>query len=305
MSLALNVNIANTLDHNIVPSVFSKEVFFNFKETYDNKEELKGAIQYCKDFASGVCMRTDLKLINYLVFNEYELFLSSPNDVLDAESVARGMSPYDCKQYTGNKPTFPYELPKDDPFMKELKDNIEDRKKACVKPVEFLKDEFAKAEEDPISRQTVAEVDKFMQFIEKLFVIEQEKLDFLLDIALLQWNAFDKVTPILKKSGYIKNDSTISAYKSLIEAASLRKTIHEWKIDYIGKKTSTFYSSILDPLFSFSTGRVQKESLIQAIVYLAHGVIIPSTIKELASVYGLDYSLINTFFISGYPVQLL
>ena len=304
MSLALNANVANTMESRIIPSFYIKDIYFNFKENYENKDEIKAAIKYCEEFSTKTCMNTDLKLINYLTFSEYTSFLGAPNDILDSATVARGVSPYVYELYTDNKPTFDYEMPKDDPFINFLGPAVVNKRKiACVKPMELDTKEYKEATLDPISEVDKEDAEKFLQHIEANFVIEQEKLDFLLDTALLQWNAFEKVWSVLETAGYKKNDNTLAAYKAIVGAASMRKAIHEWKIDYISKK-NTFTTTVLDAILPYM-GKLQSEALIQSVVFLAHGVITPANIKGLAAKYGLDYGLVNAFFISGCPSELL
>ncbi len=304
LSLALNANIANTVDHNIVPSIYSKSIFFEFKKTYDNKKDLAAALDYCKNFGQKICMNTDLKLLNYLTFSEFQSFLSQPNDIMDAETVASNASPYCYASYSGGKETFEYKSAADDPFADFIgREELKKRVVASIKPVEFLSDEFKNSAEDWVSGQATQDAVHFVQFIENTLVVEQEKMDFLLDLALLHWDAFDKYMPVLQAVNYMKNENSPGVYKAAVEAASLRKSILDWKAEYITKKTP-FSSSAMNALFPFLPKRA-NEALIQAIVLLAHGVITPATIKDLAAKYGLEQELVQGFFISGYPSELL
>ena len=287
-----------------MPSIYSKAIYHQFKKTYDNKKDLQASLDYCNNFVPNMCMGTDLKLINYLSFSEYTSLVVQPNDILDADTVANNSSPYCYEKYNDGKETFEYKPNADDPFIKFIgEEEIPKRVKASVKSVELLSDAFKSATEDPVSGQATSDVFEFLQFIENTMVVEQEKLDFFLDLALIHWDAFDKYLPVLKSAGFIKNENTPGIYKAMVGGASLRKSILEWKGEYITKKVP-FTSGAMNALFPYLLKRI-NEPLIQAIVLLAHGVITPATIKDLAAKYGLDQDLVQGFFISGYPSELL
>jgi len=310
LSFALNANIANTIDAKIFYSWHREPLYYQFKETYENKQELQKAIDYCATFLIKVKERKCYISSTFYCMNTFNIYLTQPNDILDAGVLGIDVTPYDYTQgsyYGGGQ--MKYDAPKDDPFIDYVgKAKIDRRRPFLVTSLEMEDAVNKKLEEDPISKRPLSEVEKFLKKIEIYLVIEQEKLDFLLDIALLQWDAFERISPVLTNIGYLKNENTTLVYKTLTGAASMRKSIHEWQVESLTKKAitaaSTFTTDVLSTVFPF-LGKMPDEALVQSIVLLAHGVIDQSTIKELAFEYGLDNDLVNAFFFSSFSNEVL
>jgi len=319
ISMALNMNFANTADQQIAPSFYSENLFHWFKPDYVNPKDIRDALDYCNSFPQTVQKIGELMQMNYNGFRSYASFLEQPNDVMDALNIISQASPYayqavaanSARKESGdedeggdNELKFTYEFPKDDIFVEYItKEEITKRLSVFVKPREMTHEKFEKGKEDPKSRRTADEAEAFMQQIETAMVVEQEKYDLVLDLAMLKWNVFDKLQAVVKKAEYIKDENTFAAYKALMGVATMRKNIQEWRLDYVERKAA-FETNVMDLLMPYM-GKINNENLVQHIILLAHGVITPETIKDLAEIYGLDSDLVNVFFMSSYPTEVL
>ena len=307
----MNVNIVNPVEAGFVPSIYTKGIYHEVKKRYESKEELKQLLDYCTTFEQRICMTTDLKLLNYLNFSEYYSFLSQPNDVMDAETVIAGLSPYDFWKAKPASRPYSYEPQKGDIFMESIPEkDIERRKQNSCLPVELSDQDIQSNVEDPIALLPTQTVNKFMQLIETYFVVEYEKLDLLLDLALVHWSAFDSMSNLIIKAGFAKDDNAITVYKAVANVLCLPQIIKEWKresIKLISHKTNTrelpFDNGTLSVIFPIMNKTVNEE-LLESIVYLAHGVITQGTLKEIANKFFLDNKLIQCFFLTSRPSEL-
>lgn len=301
----------NPVEAGFVPTIYGKGIYHEVKKRYESKEELKVLLNYCKTFESAVCMNTDLKLLNYLYFSEYLNFLTSPNDVMDAETVIAGLSPYDFwKAKTAARP-YAYQPQAGDIFMESIPQaDIERRKQNSCLPVELSDQDIAQNVEDPISMQPMQSVNKLMQLIENYFVIEFEKLDLLLDLSIIHWNAFDNLAKLIMKTGLAKDDNAIIIYKAIANVLSLPRAIKEWKRESVKILSSKpdarelpFESTALDTIFPLMNKQL-NDDLLESIVFLGHGVITQDTLKDIANKFFLDNKLIQCFFITARPSAL-
>jgi len=324
LSLALNANATNAFDEILFHSWHKKDLYYQFKDNYENKQDLQKAIDYCEHFYDNVKSHNSYIARKFNAIKPMQEYLESSIDACYIDvCIAYCTSPYwtyycqDEKQRNRQR-ELSYIALKDDPFVDYItKDLLDQRQIFFCKSTEIKDAEEAKKTMqddknqlviDPVSKRPFNEVEKLLTKIETYFVMEQEKLDFLLDIALLQWGAFERIAPLLRTLGYLRGANSIMAYKALIGMASMRKSIRDWQAKTVSKKNptakSTYSTDVLNTIFPF-LGKIQAEALVHDIVLIAHGVIDQSTIKGLALEYGLDTNLVKSFFFSSFSNEIL
>ncbi len=317
ISLALNVNIINAIDHRIVPSLYCQEAYFPMKDKYENKEDVQKTIDYCNKFNTQIVMNTDLKFLNYLSMSEYTTFLEKPYDILDCLTVAKQNCPYNADTMTANVingQEIAYDPSGDDPFMESVpKENINKRKWYCIRAKELVNAKIQNVTEDVYTQKPITEVTKFLDNIEILFTIEYEKMDFLLDMARFNWSSFKKdyVKDVFVACSFIKNETSMQIYKALCEMIYFKKVISEWRYERITEGNEDFRSDIITNLISFLPAKLNMEkgafdlSIMEDIILLSHGVINLTTLKNLAGKLNLEPELVKTFFLAGFPKEIL
>jgi len=319
LSLALNINFVNAAEQTILPSFYEPEQFFYFKQDYANSDEIKTAIHYCEEFTNLV--KTKFKQIHLESFQAYFNKKAKRGGTLSVLDIMKSVTPYlpqdtrtsqfDPPKYLRlkarefNKETkFEYAIPTDDIFISFMTpEEIETRISACQKSLEMISIEKTSNASVNKMFDAVQQNIEFMRKIEIAFVIEYEKYDLVFDLARLNFNEFDNLLGLLKVADYIKDDSSISAYKALIGAASMRKNIFDYKTEKDEQRYGTVISDI-NSIMSF-IGKITNETLIEKILLLAHGVITYENIKELADFYGVPINLVYTFFASVLDKELM
>lgn len=217
ISLALNAFVPNTWDYKVIPSLYEKDIYFPLKRKYDTQEETKAALDYCVEFAEKVCKGTKLRLVNYVTFKELVPFLENPSDETDAAAM-KGISPYakpDADLFA-DKETFEYSIPEGDLILASVeRKNIEGRR--LVKPRELTEEQLANKPNDTVSSQPCGAAFNFMRNLETALVAEWEKLNLLLDVAVMNWEAFFSLQECFKNTEYQLSSQSFELYKALAE----------------------------------------------------------------------------------------
>lgn len=219
ISLALNTFVPNIWDHVVTQSLYEPEIYFPMRKQISTPEEIEAAMAYCKNFSDKTCMETSLKLLNYLRFNELVVFLNKPSDAADAGTVATNVTPY-VKSLPFpvwiQKELFEYDTPADDYTIAAMDPLfLKARCGMCVKPRELYAKVIEGKNIDPISLKPYTEVMDFMKKLEIAFIQEQEKLDFLLDVAVVNWNGYEGFKNVLAKAAYLIKDNSFVLYKAI------------------------------------------------------------------------------------------
>jgi hypothetical protein len=231
--------------------------------------------------------------MHYLRFEEYLVFLEKPSDQLDAATVATNVSPY--SKWQSENPLkkdkemleFPNQ-PLGDPLLSVLDPKIiKNRSSACVKPRELLAKAIEGKTLDQVSLKGYPAVLDFMQKLELAFIQEQEKLDFLLDLAILNWNGMDNFKNSLTRASFIINANSLVFYKTLPEI--------------IAKKDKQSFANALTSFFSAVTIPRDVNSL-KNIILLAHNYLPPEDTKMFTA---LSTDVVNGTKLSLYPKGLM
>ncbi len=227
MSMALNAFLPNIWDHVVTPSLFESNVFFPMKDPkLMSLDELKATLSYCKSFEEKVCSNTPLKFLNYLRFSEYVEFLAKPSDFSDALGVARGVSPYakptgEQKTLYGGKEPLPVSpLAEGESFGGISSEDFKARLDLIIKPTELQQTEGRTV--DGPSSKPLEQVNEFMGRLETQFIVEREKMDFLLDLAALSWETLSRFRGPLEVLGFLLNDTSAAVYEAICEVVANR-----------------------------------------------------------------------------------
>lgn len=216
LSIALNAFVPNILDYKMVPSLFDLDIFFKFEDNYDVNEETDKALEYCKNFVEKVCRNTNFKLLDYISFQEFIPFLSNPLDEVDAESVVKNISPYKAlkepismEDYKG----IDYKSEENDHILLSL-DSIDLSNRKGIFPKDLV--DINENSIDPVTNKSYIKTIELMKILESGFVYEWEKLDLLLDLASMNWDACSKHKKALENVQYYRNDNSDEIYRCLL-----------------------------------------------------------------------------------------
>ena len=207
-----------------------------FTETFKDAEEVKGELEYCKAFISPNSgpIGSYYSLLNYLSFNEWVTFLTTKNDMKDADTVAKGLSPYFPKEIISPNPekeTMGVESPKPGDQFYNLIDTLLSEKRNSL----FVKPSSEKLKVDPL----LSMLKKF----ETYFLLETDKLDLLLDLAQLKFSCFDDYRQYMNMLNFRKGEESLNYYKSIIKGLTLRKMflLSRWQCNIDCKLNYTDY----------------------------------------------------------------
>lgn len=289
LSMALNAFIPNIWDHMVGPSLYDPEIYFPMREKFETPREIKAALEYCRSFDEKICLGTNLKLMNYVRFEELVVFLVKPSDAMDAESVARDISPYQkftsAHPLTADKELIPYDPPAGDLILSNIDPKIiQNRKTGLVRPRDLCAN---KIEGKPGDATALAKAIDFLKMVDTAFLVEREKLDLLLDISNLGWDAYDSMQNYLKKAGYIINDKSQNMYKVLSGV--------------VAKKDQQSFADSLTQILSAVMCRRDIPGVRNAILLL-YGMLKKEDMRLLAN---LDYDLVEAIKASSYPTGLI
>ena len=292
LSLTLNAFVPNLWEYVVTPSLYDPLIYFPMKPKFDNPADAKAAQDYCHDFVEKVCMGTELKLMNYLSFHEFVVFLSSPSDAQDALTVAANLSPYtkltDPNPLRENKELFEDQLHPTDGLLYGVNAELLKRRIGCtVKPRDLTSKAVGANSKDAFSGLSLLDVATFMQKLEFALFAEVEKLDLLLDLAGNGWTAFEALKPGLQKLGYLLSDLSTSVYKSFALIAEHRDR-------------PTFAEGISGLLTA--AGHRRDLRCFQNIFLLAYNLATPEDIKTFAN---FSFDLAQAIKLSRYNKALM
>ena len=190
------------------PSLFDLDIFFKFEDNYDVNEETDKALEYCKNFVEKVCRNTNFKLLDYISFQEFIPFLSNPLDEVDAESVVKNISPYKAlkepismEDYKG----IDYKSEENDHILLSL-DSIDLSNRKGIFPKDLV--DINENSIAPVTNKSYIKTIELMKILESGFVYEWEKLDLLLDLASMNWDACSKRKRALENAQYYLSDNS-------------------------------------------------------------------------------------------------
>ena len=288
----MNVFVPNIWDHMVTQSLYEPEIFFPMKDKYASEEETKAALEYCRNFVDKICSGTNLKLLHYLAFNELLVFLSNPSDAMDAESVAKNITPYlkmvEPPSFYKDKELFVCEPPVTDPLMSLIeKKALQNRCLEMVKPRDLISKTIEGKAVDPSCGKPYSEMLSFMKTIDYSFIVEQEKIDLILDLAVLSWAAFDAFSDSLRRASFLLNDNSAIFYKTLTSI--------------VAKEDDSSFENALVGLLSVLTCK-RDATGIKNLILLSHKLIKPEEMKVFAN---LTLELAEAVKMSNYPKGLL
>ncbi len=292
LSLALNTFVPNLWDHAVTPSLYEPEIYYCMKSRFESEAEYKAALDYCRGFVDKICSGTNLKLLHYLSFKELEVFLLNPSDNDDADSVAKNITPYRKLQephpMCGDKEVFPCEPTSGDYFISALDPKIvQNRHAAMVRPRDLTSKAMEGKGIDSVSGRPYSEVLALMSRFESYFILEQEKTDLLLDMSVINWDAYAASREILEKAAYMPTESAAELYVALAGV--------------VAKKTGPAFESALGALTNSICCKRDATGL-KNIVLLAHRLIRKENMKVFAN---LSLELVEAIKVSEYPKGLL
>ena len=292
LSLALNTFVPNKWDYAVTPSLYEPEIYFPMKERFDDEKDLKAALEYCRTFVDKICSNTNLKLLHYLSYNEFVVFLSNPSDAYDAESVAKNVTPYqkvlDAYFMGKDRETYACDIPINDYILSTMDQKlVQGRKTAVVKPRELEAKTIEGKIVDSISSRPFVEVVAMMKMIDSYFIIEQEKLGLILDMAPLNWDAIDSLKDSLRKAACLIDDNSSVICKAIL--------------GIIAKKGVTTFADSLVTLIKTISCRRDVLGL-KSLILLAHGFVKPENVRVFAN---LSLELAEAVKASEFPKDLM
>jgi hypothetical protein len=285
ISLALNAFIPNAWEYNVIPSFYDKDIYFSFKDKYDTKDEVNAALGYCEGFVRKICEGTDLKLVNYITFKELIPFLENPSDEIDTAGF-KGMSPYAKVQSSiySDKEAFEYSPSEND----LITSTMDKKQRRLLKPKDFTDEQLAGKSTDVVSSQPCAAAFSFMKMIEVAFVSEWEKLNLLLDLAVINWEAFYSLEECFKNTEYQLNEKSFELYRAIAEVVA-------------GNEVQAF-ANALEVLLKYSAYR-QDVVCLKTLILIFRG--IPANERDLKILTKMSYELVEAVKESDYPRELI
>ena len=233
-------------------------------------------------------------------FEEVKIHLLNANDLWDCMDMYKVISPYNPEKACKNIDAPIHKLLPDDESLKYLEsDEREERERSFYKAM--FKHKLAPGDDS----LTLA----MKQFypLEKLIVMQFEKMDLFLDLASNEWDGKDNIMKWLTELKVMpKAQKTLELYSAFSNLVSLRTNIVRFQET---STTGDIYDSteIRTLLNAISSSIPIKVKILEDVIVLMHGIIEEDRFTSIVAQYNaifprlrLDESLIKLMFISHY-----
>jgi hypothetical protein len=283
ISISLNAFIPNAWDHLVTQSVYEPEIYFNMRERLITEDEIKETSKYCESFVEKVCRSTSLKAMHYLRFEELIPFLKSPCDARDAASIFKGISPYSKSikkrlEVCSGKETLEIKSPLPSDIDPKLVNTL-------VKPRDLLKKTIEGKDKCGVCLLAYTVVIEEMTKLETAFIVDQRKMDLILNLASLYCGALSD--PHLKD---FVNDQSVKIYEAMAEV--------------IANRNASSYSSALSRLADCLVYKRDKLGLKNIIMLALNKPELKGEIDN-SILESLTYDFVEAIKISDYPQDQL
>ena len=298
LSFALNVGIPFSF------SYINKDMalpYFNFVKVFQDLSTEEKKNEYLKQITMVMeYYNNSNACFIYPDFQEIDKAITDVNDLMDCLECYKPISPYNPSKVTSKLPDEFLKLDKKDEELKYLDpEDKDERERTFVKPLiqknKNLADENAK---ELLKKQLYP--------LEKLVVMQFEKMNFYLDLAANEWSGEENIKKLLTKKIMPLGNRSIAIYGSISKLISLRTDVIRYQST--GDSKTEYDSKDITPLLNAVSASIPiKVKVIEDIIVLMHGILEESRFNSITAQYNaqnpnlkLKTNLIKLLFISSY-----
>ena len=298
MSFAFNIGIpySFTFINKDMEYPFDKYIMvFDAPNTQEKKTEYVKAIKNVFEYYnnSNACFM-------FSNFNEIVPIIENINDLMDCMESYKPINPYNPTSVSELLVNEFVKINENDEELKYLdEEDKSERARRFYLPKHIPLPELNDTAKELLIKQLIP--------LDKLVVMQYEKMNFFLDLAENVWEGEENIKKFLKDTNLLPlGNKSLAIYSSLAKFNSLRTDIlrYEKDAEFIGE----FDSKILTPLLNAISSSVPiKVKVIEDIIILLHGILEEGRFNSLAAQYNafnpelkLNIQIIKLLFISAF-----
>lgn len=297
LSFALNVGIPFSF------SYVNKDMelpYTNFVKVFADLPTEEKKTQYLKDITKVMDYYNNSNAcFIYPDFQEIEKTITDVNDLMDCLECYKPISPYNPSKVTTKLPEGRFKLEKKDDELKYLEtEDREERERSFIKPLLAENTNFDANAKELLKKQFIP--------LEKLIVMQFEKMNFYLDLAENEWRGDENIKKMLKSKVLPLGNKSLSVYASIAKLISLRTDVIRYNSTADDK--TEYDSKDISPLLNAISASIPiKVKVVEDIIVLMQGILEEARFTSITAQYNammpglkLKVPMIKLLFISSY-----